>query len=270
MIEIGVPSIVRTDWLADRTGSGDLKLIDVRQPFVYSQAHVPSAVSLPTFLLTPPGGRAPIVDRIAQMLGRNGITAEDHIVAYDEGASAAAARLYWLLKYSGHPAVSVLDGGIMKWSQEGLPLESGAVSPSPAEYRRQAGETGVLATLEDVQAAVGGEQTQLLDVRSSLEFNGAQPTALRNGHIPGAKHLDWVDTFVQDDVGVHLRPDSELRNLLVQAGIRDDRPIIVHCQSGNRSSHMFLVLQHLGYPQVANYGAGWQEWGNRTDTDIEL
>ena len=66
-----------------------------------------------------------------------------------------------------------------------------------------------------------------------------------------------------------LRSDDELRDLYQTSGVTPDKDVILHCETGNRASETFLVLKKLGYPRVALYTAGWQEWGNRDDTPVE-
>ena len=142
--------------------------------------------------------------------------------------------------------------------------------------RRGLGEQGHV-----VDVAHDGEQGEawaqgvpydavILDVRTPSEYLGLRRTAGRNGHVPGAVNIDWQDNLSagNDDIP-RLLDDRELHLMYESAGVTPDKLVLVHCQTGVRSSETFMVLKELGYPRVANYVAGWQEWGNRTDTPVE-
>ena len=126
------PIIVDTNWLAERLDDPDMVVIDVRQPYFYGQGHVPGAVNLPDYYLSGPGGAPPDADDLAQRLGELGVTRSVHIVACDDGGSYSAARLFWVLRYYRHPEISVLDGGITRWRNEGRDWEYTAAPASPA------------------------------------------------------------------------------------------------------------------------------------------
>jgi thiosulfate/3-mercaptopyruvate sulfurtransferase len=262
--------LVSPEWLTDHLADQDLVAIDVRVPQFYGQAHLPGAVNLPPYHLFDRGGGVPSPSDFARRLGQLGITRTTFIVAYDEGASTAAAQLYWLLSYYRHPRAAVLDGGITRWRHLGLDWEYAVPVPAGATYEIEESDPSLLATADDVRAAIDRADAVLLDVRSPAEYLGLQLAAARNGHIPGAVNLEWSNNLAPDEDGLpRARPTSDLRDLYQQAGITADKEIIVHCQSGHRSSYAFLALKQLGYPRVRHYLAGWQEWGNREDTPIE-
>lgn len=262
-------SIVDTDWLAERLGSG-LALVDVRPEPLYQQAHLPGAANLPAYFLAGPQGGPPEKEELAARLGALGITADTPIVAYDDGGSTAAALFFWVMKYYQHPRVSVLSGGITKWRREGRDWEYSATPVTPAQYEMREPARELLAGSEDVQTAINRPDTVILDVRSPAEYLGLQRSAHRNGHIPGAVNLDWSNNLVRPSDGVaRIAPAAALGNLYQTVGITPEKEVIVHCQAGGRSSETFLVLWALGYRRVRNYLAGWQEWGNRADTPVE-
>lgn len=261
--------VVSADWLAERLRDGSVAAVDTRPPHFYAQGHLPGALSLPDFFLHGPEG-APPADALARRLGQLGITGVTHVVGYDDGAGYGAARLYWVLRYFRHPAVSILDGGITKWRHDGYDWEYTATSPEPAIYEIGEPDESVVATLDDVRAAADRDDAVILDVRTPAEYLGLQVSATRNGHIPGAVNFDWSNNLMEDsDAITMLRPREELLELYASAGATPDKEIIIHCNSGGRSSETFMVLERLGYPRVRNYVAGWQEWGNRGDTPIE-
>jgi thiosulfate/3-mercaptopyruvate sulfurtransferase len=262
--------IVSTDWLSERLGDDKVVPVDVRSPHFFVQAHIPGAVNLPVFFLQGQGGGPPAGDDLAARLGRLGITRDTHVVACDEGGVPSAAVLYWVLRYFGHPRVSVLDGGITLWRHEGRDWEYSVQNYLPALYEIGAANSAVYAQREDVLAALEDPNIRLVDVRSPAEYLGLQVTTRRSGHIPGAINFEWSNTLSAGSDGLPvLRAETEIRDALASAGVTADTDVIVYCQSGGRSSHTFLVLESLGFRNVRNYAASWQEWGNRPDTPIE-
>jgi thiosulfate/3-mercaptopyruvate sulfurtransferase len=261
---------VRTDWLAEHLLDSNLSLVDVRPPFFYGQAHLPTAVNLPEYLLSSATGGPPAAETLAPQLGEIGISRNTHVVAYDTGDSPAAARLYWVLIYYRHRAVSILDGGITKWRREGRDWEYTPAEPAPEVYETPEPDLTVLTSADEVLASIGSPDVVIVDVRSPAEYLGAQMTARRNGHIPGAINVDWSNNLDQVEGGVfQLKPEDDLRALYESAGVTPDKRIIVHCQSAHRASKSFAVLRNLGYADLAIYSPGWTEWGNRQDTPVE-
>lgn len=260
---------VSTEWLSDRLNDPAVQVVDVRQPFFYQQAHIPGAVSLPLMLLPSDRNGVPTADTLASTLGEVGIAPDTQVVAYDDGASNAAARLFWLLTMYGHRAVSVLDGGITAWRHAGLDWAYEPVRVSPTSYPTPIIDPSVVTSTDVLKASLGGRDTALVDTRSPGEYLGLRPTALRDGHIPGAVNVDWTANFREDN-GIAVKQDSEtLRDLYRAAGVTPEKQVTVYCASGMRASETFAVLKSLGYPQVSLYVPGWNEWGNRDDTPVE-
>jgi thiosulfate/3-mercaptopyruvate sulfurtransferase len=263
------PAAVNATWLSKHLEDPDVVLVDVRPPFFFGQAHLPGAVNLPASILVTPSGNPPAAAPLAAKLGELGVSRESHVVAYDDGASYAAAQVYWMLKYYRHAAASVLDGGITAWRHDGYDWEYDAVAPVPTVYEIGERDASVLAEVDEVLQSLSDPNSIIVDVRSPAEYLGLQPTAPRNGHMPGAVNIDWSNNFVRDDNGiVRLRPDDELRGLYTTSGVTPDKRVIVMCSSGGRSSETFMVLRKLGFEDVANYAGGWQEWNSRADTPV--
>lgn len=261
--------VIDTVWLAEHLNDPEVRLVDVRAPHLYKYAHIPTAVNLSALFLTGPDNGGPADQQLATILGRLGIANNAYIVAYDDGASPAAARLYWVMTYFRHERLSVLDGGIATWTSEGRPIEGGPLQSVPVSYVPPRPDSTVVATLDDVMAAINDPEVIIVDARSPEEYEGIRPTAARNGHIPGAVNVDWSYNLREADGVVRLRSDDELRELYMEAGVDPAKRVIVHCQTGNRASESFVVLKKLGYSRVQHYGRGWQEWGNRFDVPVE-
>jgi thiosulfate/3-mercaptopyruvate sulfurtransferase len=227
-------------------------------------------VNLPVFFLGGPGGGPPAPEALAPRLGSLGISRDTHVVAYDEGNSPSAARLFWVLRYLNHPRVSILDGGITNWRHEGRDWEYSLIRPQAVEYAPGPLDDSVVATLGEVRGLLDSDSGSIVDVRSPGEYLGVQTSAARNGHIPGAVNIDCTNNLQASDDGIALlRSDGDLSLLYQEAGVTPDKRVVVYCQSGARAAETFFVLQKLGYPSVALYTPGWQEWGNRSDTPVD-
>ncbi|HZU14580.1 MAG TPA: sulfurtransferase [Chloroflexota bacterium] len=253
--------IVDADWLAEHAKDANLALVDVRAPFFYAQGHLPGAVNLPTVFLHGPQG-PPDPQALARLLGRLGVTRDSHVVAYDDGASPDAARLYWVLTYYDHPQVSVLDGGATAWRHGGRDLEYMPATPEPTTYEIGEPNRPVRANAEQVARAVHDAHAVVLDTRSPGEYLGVQAhPGERAGHVPGAINLDWSNNLTRDaDDIARFKERGELEDLYRAIGVEPDKDVYVYCQSGNRASETFLVLRALGYPHVALYSPGYSDW----------
>lgn len=262
--------VVDTSWLAEHVGDADIVPVDVRPPQFFAQGHIPGAVNLPIFSLSNSASGPPAPGQVAQRLAAAGVARETHVVAYDDGESPDAAQLFWLLSYVRHPRASVLDGGITKWAHEGRDWEYADRPRAPVDYRVGQPDLSVLARVGDVRSAIEAPDAVIVDVRSPAEYLGLQWTARRNGHIPGAINIDWHGNIARGtDEVASLLSEEDLRRLYETASVTPDKRIVVYCQTGSRASETFMVLKELGYPNVASYVPGWQEWGNRQDTPVE-
>ena len=256
--------------LRDHIGETGVSIVDAREPFFYAQGHLPGAVNLPALLMRARSRDSAGAESLARQLGEAGIDRDSHVVLYDDGSSPSAAILYWLLDTIGHPRISILNGGITTWRHRGLDIDYLSSRPAPAQYIRESANPRAKAVLEDVIEAVGSPDVLILDVRSPAEYLGLQTSAARDGHIPGALNVDASTNFERDADGlVQVKSRAELRLLYESAGVTGDKDIIVHCQTGARSALTYAVLKNLGYERVRHYDAGWQEWGNRSDTPVD-
>ena len=269
--------LVDTDWVASHLEDPNVRIVEVDvDTSSYDQGHIPGAAgwNWTTQLcdtvvrdVTPPA-------ELAALLGESGITPDTTIVLYGDNNNWFAAWAFWQLEMYGHVDVRIMDGGRAKWVAEGRQLTTDAPSHEPAAYPVPEPDASVRSFLPDVQKAVDGGRTGLVDVRSPAEFTGeilAPPglpeTCQRGGHIPGAANIPWGKAVNEDGT---FRSAEELRALYEGAGITPDRPVITYCRIGERSSHSWFVLKHLlGYQDVRNYDGSWTEWGNLVGAAVE-
>ena len=126
-------------------------------------------------------------------------------------------------------------------------------------------DTSCIATKEHVLASIEDPETIVWDARTAEEYSGVKVTSNRNGHIPGAINLDWLEVMDHDR---QLRIRTDITELLKARGITADKSIITHCQTHHRSGLSYLIGKSLGY-SIRAYDGSWTEWGNDPETPIE-
>jgi thiosulfate/3-mercaptopyruvate sulfurtransferase len=233
----------------------------------YRQAHIPGAVyaHLDEHLSGPiiPGqtGRHPLpeVEVLAQTLSSWGIAAATQVVAYDAaGGDLAAARLWWMLRWLGHQAVAVLDGGWAEWQRLGLPERRGSQT-RPARCFTPRPRPELVATAADVAAFRSDPTCRLFDSRSEAAYRGEGPSYDPiAGHIPGALSVPRTDNL---DAQQRFRPQAELqaRFQTLLGDVPSERAIF-YCGSGVTAAHNVLALTHAGLGETRLYVGSWSDW----------
>jgi len=265
-------TIVDAETLAAHTGDPQWVLVDCRHALAepehgrqaYATGHLPGAVHahLDEDLASPvtsETGRHPLPDvaGFTQKLGRWGIGPDTQVVVYDDAGGAMAARLWWLLRWLGHDAVAVLDGGFGAWQAAGYPLDHTSLTPSPAKFvgAPQPGwtiETGELGT----ELANG---LRLLDVRNAERFRGdVEMLDTVAGHIPGARNRPFGGNL---DADGRVLPAAALREHFEAAldGVAPERAVLM-CGSGVTACHSLLAMEIAGLPGARLYAGSWSEW----------
>jgi thiosulfate/3-mercaptopyruvate sulfurtransferase len=266
--------LVSTDWLAAHLGDTGLRILDAsfKLPGVtplpkddYLRGHIPGAVFFDVDAVSDHSNPLPHMFPSAEQFGRDvgalGIGNGDTVVVYDAGGWVAGPRAWWMFRSYGHDNVRVLDGGLKKWTAEGRPTESGAVSPKPATFKATFDARRV-RTMDEMVGNLGSLREQVIDARASERFEGraAEPRpGLRPGHIPGSRNIPYNRLF--DAATGVMKPLSELRAAFSEAGIRLDVPIVTSCGSGVSAAVLTLALYRLGVENPALYDGSWSEWG---------
>lgn len=207
------------------------------------------------------GGRHPLPTReaFAQWLSHHGVDAQTQVVVYDRNGVNYAGRLWWMLKWCGHEAVAVLDGGLQAWQAAGHALHSGP-APTPTAAAQPFVCQAPLASLVDtatVLRQVG--RAAVLDARAAPRFRGeVEPLDPIAGHIPGALNRPFTHNMGPDG---RFKPAEELRTefMTLLAG-RDPNSVIHHCGSGVSAVPNLLAMELAGLGRQALYAGSWSEW----------
>lgn len=266
------PILVDTAWLAEHADDPKIVLIDMTlDPFQYRRFHLPGAQYLPPPALTSKdkfGIKRRISDRqLHTLLGRLGITADTHVVIYDDMGGLEAGRLLWELERIGHERASVLNGGLVKWIREERPIAHDVPPQRRAHYRPGAGGRFNEIDLAGILAARDDPSVILLDVRTPEEYVG-KPTEQRSGHIPGARLWPW-DQAVDFERAFILKDAESIMHSLRQVGVAGrDAKVVLYCRTGHRSAHTYLALRYLGFEQVQMYPASIVEYAKERPTEL--
>ena len=216
------------------------------------------------------GGRHPLPSRekFAMWLSSVGFANDMQAVVYDRNGANYCGRLWWMLKWAGHEAVAVLDGGLQAWQAAGGELRSGA-EPSHFQSNFELGEPlRQLVTTQDVAGRLGQREQTLVDARAPQRFRGeVEPLDPVAGHIPGALNRPFARNIGED--GRFKAPEqlrAEFDQLL--AG-RDPSGVVHQCGSGVSALPNLIAMELAGYPPTALYAGSWSEWCRTPELPVE-
>lgn len=231
----------------------------------WREAHIPGAVYAHldrdlSSAVRPESGRHPLpdIDQLLARLGEWGISKDTQVAAYDASGGAMAARLWWLLRWLGHEAVAVLDGGWQSWLARSYRTEDVAQVVPHVEFQRSA-PLSMAIDAQQVVAAVDGEnELRLVDARGAERFRGdVEPIDAVAGHVPGAINRPFADNL--DAQGFFLAPEI-LRERFLQVSSGQPGRVAHYCGSGVTACHNVLAMEHAGLYGSRLYAGSWSEW----------
>ena len=266
-------TLIQAEELARRLIDPRLRIFDCRFDLArpdygrgrYDDEHLPGAIyaDLNRDLAAPAtavSGRHPLpaASEFEARLRAWGVNDDSPVVAYDDGNAMYTSRLWWMLRWLGHDDVAVLDGGLRRWEQLGLPLEDEVCAHAPGNFvARLRADCAVDAAA--VLARLGDPTVRILDARAPERYRGeVEPIDAVAGHVPGARNHPFTTSL---DAGGRFRPAHELRAAFSAslAGVPAERAIAM-CGSGVTACHLLLALEHAGLHGARLYPGSWSEW----------
>ena len=268
-------TLISATELAAHIDDPDWVLVDCRHDLVnlafgreaYAAGHLPGAVfaDMETELSGARRGadgvfrgRHPLPEKeaLVEALRRWGVNDGTQVVAYDAHGGMYAARLWWLLRWIGHEASAVLDGGLPAWQALGQPLVTAHVVKQPGSIEARAPFVPT-ATLAEVLDNLDTARRTVVDARAPDRFRGENETIDPvGGHIPGAKNRFFKDNLQGDG---RFKAPQQLREEF-EGVIGAPQDAIMQCGSGVTACHNLLALEVAGMPGAALYPGSWSEW----------
>ena len=271
--------LVSTEWVAAHLQDENVRIVESNEdPLLYPSGHIPGAVEVDWVKDLNDPLRRDYLGRAGfeALAGRIGISPDTTVIFYGDKSNWWATYALWVFELFDHNNAKIMDGGRLKWLEEGRELTRERPTISATSYSAPERDDSRIRAFRDAVLAhtqVGG---QLVDVRSPGEFSGEklhmegypQEGAVRGGHIPGASSVPWSRAANDDGT---FKTAAELRAIyLEEIGLSPAEPTIAYCRIGERSSHTWFVLSNLlGFNDVRNYDGSWTEWGNSVGLPIE-
>src|SRR5207247_6497297 len=275
-------TLINSGTVAARLGDQAFALVDCRYDLKdeawgereYRAGHIPGAVYAHlrhdlAGAKTDRSGRHPLPDpgALARFFGRLGIASDVQVATYDQDTGMYASRLWWLLRWLGHEAVAVLDGGFARWLAEGRPTSAGRDTRSAREFTGSArSEMSVAA--DEVTKLSQSRDWRLIDARAPERYRGdSEPIDRIAGHIPGAANHFFKWNLDED--GAFRSPEELRRRLDEVVGAVPTERVVCYCGSGVTACHNLLALEHAGLRGAKLYPGSWSEWSSDPSRPIE-
>ena len=208
------------------------------------------------------GGRHPLPsrERFAQWLSSIGFRNDMQAVVYDRQGCNFCGRLWWMLKWAGHDAVAVLDGGLPAWTAAGGATSQG---DEPSHFQSNFAlhdSLRQLVTADEVEAHLQQPERQtLIDARAPARYRGeVEPLDPVAGHIPGALNRPFSENIALDG---RFKPQALLKaefDALLQG--RDPATVVHQCGSGVSALPNLLAMEIAGFPPTRLFAGSWSEW----------
>jgi thiosulfate/3-mercaptopyruvate sulfurtransferase len=266
-------TLVSVETLKDHLDDPDWVVFDCRSalddpewgPGEYRASHIPGALyaHLDRDLAAPQTartGRHPLPDAGAFMrwLGDNGVDRTKQIVAYDQGGGAFAARLWWMMRWVGHEAAAVLDGGWAAWRAAECPVSDEVPQPRAAAFDGEANDE-LWLTSDQLEQALGDGRVRLVDARGAPRFRGdSEPIDPVAGHVPGAVNLPFAGNL--DEHERFRDPEILRRRFTEVVGDAATGQVVHMCGSGVTACHNLLAMEVAGLAHSRLYPGSWSEW----------
>jgi thiosulfate/3-mercaptopyruvate sulfurtransferase len=216
------------------------------------------------------GGRHPLPNRekFAMWLSGVGFANDMQAVVYDRNGANYCGRLWWMLKWAGHDAVAVLDGGLQAWQAAAGEVAAGLESTHFQSNFELGAPLRRLVVTDEVARRLGQPTQTIVDARAPQRFRGeVEPLDPVAGHIPGALNRPFTQNMGADG---RFKPPAQLRSEFEQllAG-RDPAGVVHQCGSGVSAVPNLLAMELAGFPPTGLYAGSWSEWSRNPALPVE-
>ncbi len=252
-------NLVTVNWLEKNLKNADVLILDASPGPMYTAQHIPGAISVDLFVY---GVQEIPVSEMEQRYQSWGISPGKRIIVYDGGASMMATRLFFDLYYDGFPAMDlfVLDGGLFKWQQAGLPVTKDPTpAPKKGSFRIKKLREDVRARLPEVLTASGDLANNVLveGLGANWHFGEVAPFD-RSGHIPNGILMPSTDFYNPDKT---FKSAEEIKRMFTFVGVRPEQQVYTYCGGGVAASVPFFAAKFiLKYPKVKLFKESEMGW----------
>jgi thiosulfate/3-mercaptopyruvate sulfurtransferase len=271
--------LVSTDWVDQHRNDPNIRILESNEDsLLYATGHIPGALKIDwQDDLNDPLVRDYInKEQFEALMSRLGVSNDTTVILYGDKSNWWATYAFWVFQLFGHTNAKIIDGGRLKWTNEGRELSREVPAVEAAQYTAKDRDDARIRAFRGDVLAHQAAGKPLVDVRSPAEYKGEllhmanypQEGALRGGHIRGARNVPWARAANEDG---SFKSAADLRAIYeTEQGLSPNDDIVAYCRIGERSSHSWFVLTYLlGYPNVRNYDGSWTEWGNAVGVPIE-
>jgi thiosulfate/3-mercaptopyruvate sulfurtransferase len=254
-------ALIEVDELLAKLGNDKLRIYDATMLFfqsqsaftsyeLYQQGHIPGAAFFDHQKFLDPASdyMSTLLPeaRIAEQIGRLGISEDSEVILYASGVLPAATRAWWILRYAGHDNVRVLNGGLSAWKKAEGTLEQGIRHYEPSTFEPHFRQE-MFASKEEVLAAMDNADVGIVNVLPLQSYDAE--------HITGSTCVSCMDLMQGMDSFV---PDDQLALRLKDAS-RHKR-IITYCGGGIAATANAMAYLIIGHENVAVYNGSMFEW----------
>jgi thiosulfate/3-mercaptopyruvate sulfurtransferase len=258
--------LVSPEWLRDHRDDPEVRVVDFRWYLLggkgkdaYDQGHIPGAVFVDLESVTgrEGGGRHPLPTgaQFEEEMRKAGISSDTRVVAYDDAGGSIASRLWFLLRWFGHGAQAVLDGGLGTWGDQ---LTTDVPAVARGSFVSGEPDRSRILDFDAVRKLIG---VPLIDARAGERYRGEkEPVDPKAGHIPGARSAPWSENLRPDG---RFKTPEELRDRFAQLGVDGENGAVIYCGSGVNATHDLLAMELAGLKNGRLYAGSWSDWSAR-------